>query len=137
MKHARIPARFFVRSPGAPNDPGASVLPALRSGVALAITGSAVLLVATALVAVFTGARTFGAYLALMAVLPFSRYERLQAWGRGLAYGAFGWELFGLAPALSGMRLEGPFGGSLWRTRGAFVITVLRVAALRAESAAR
>jgi hypothetical protein len=82
------------------------------------------------------GARAwpFAAYVAIAAVLPARASTRQLGYARGLAYGAFGWHLLGLAPALSGLTLEGPYGGPPFLFALGLVANVARLMALRAPA---
>jgi hypothetical protein len=108
-----------------------------RAPVPVVVGGTSMALFAVALGATVGGAFVFAMYLALMALVPFTRSARALRWGTGLAFGAFGWELLGLAPAANGSRLEGPYGGPLAVFAVASVVTALRAAGLRAESTLR
>jgi len=92
---------------------------------------TSLLLSVLAALAVAEGMATFAVYAGLMALAPLRPRKTHVAWGNALSYGAFGWYALGLAPAINGLTLGGPFGGSPVVFAIAALITVLRLVALR------
>jgi hypothetical protein len=92
---------------------------------------TSLLLAGLAATAAAEGMATFAVYAGLMALAPLRARKAHVAWGGALGYGAFGWYALGLAPAVNGLTLGGPFGGSPLVFAVAAVITVLRLVALR------
>ncbi|NOU28986.1 MAG: hypothetical protein HOO96_13870 [Polyangiaceae bacterium] len=92
---------------------------------------TSLLLAGLAATAAAEGMATFAVYAGLMALAPLRARKAHVAWGSALGFGAFGWYALGVAPAISGLSLGGPFGGAPVVFAVAAVITVLRLVALR------
>jgi hypothetical protein len=103
----------------------------------LVVLATSVVMLGVAAGAVISGAWVFGIYLALAALVPWTGRKALFVIGLSLAVGGLGWCAIELLPALGGIYLQTPFGGSAGLFAGAAIVLAARLFALSTEAAAR